>query len=383
MMIVPVFYSNMKLISPELDHQRQLTFAPLVWLLFIQEKLINHSNKMCDKIRYIDAAELQMSGRAFEDTPTIFQRLPSSAASVVPEKVHDLSEMAAGLYIDFWTDSSELWARLELMPDPDHENVGLIHSVDLYTQDAQRWHWLGILKDMKRPIAEGLLVAGLPKYERLYRLYLPHAGKIQNLEIGLAAGASFRQEKKDPRLPIVCYGTSIIHGFSASRAGMTMPAQLGRRLNHPVVNLGFAGNARMDTELVPFMKQLNPAVLTIDCLPNMCPEMVRDRTIPFIISMREAEVHMPILIVENIVYQATYGLMMKRAGWGPKNCELKKQFSKLISSGMKNLHYLNGEGLLGSDGDATVDGTHPSDLGMRRLAQAYESAVRPLIVSAC
>ncbi len=46
---------------------------------------------------------------------------------------------------------------------------------------------------------------------------------------------------------------------------------------------------------------------------------------------------------------------------------------------MKNLHYLNGDDLIGADGEATVDGSHPTDLGMVRFADAFEPALRNIL----
>jgi len=46
---------------------------------------------------------------------------------------------------------------------------------------------------------------------------------------------------------------------------------------------------------------------------------------------------------------------------------------------MKELYYLEGDALLGQDGEATVDGTHPSDLGMIHYADAFETVLRPLL----
>jgi hypothetical protein len=43
------------------------------------------------------------------------------------------------------------------------------------------------------------------------------------------------------------------------------------------------------------------------------------------------------------------------------------------------LSYLEGEGLLGGDGEAATDGSHPSDLGMVRYADAYEKELRRLL----
>ena len=38
-------------------------------------------------------------------------------------------------------------------------------------------------------------------------------------------------------------------------------------------------------------------------------------------------------------------------------------------AGEKNIFYIKSEGMLGDDGDATVDGTHFSDLGMMRYVE--------------
>jgi hypothetical protein len=40
-----------------------------------------------------------------------------------------------------------------------------------------------------------------------------------------------------------------------------------------------------------------------------------------------------------------------------------------------------GDALLGRDGDDTVDGTHPTDLGFLRMADALEPAVRRAVES--
>ena len=50
--------------------------------------------------------------------------------------------------------------------------------------------------------------------------------------------------------PIVVYGTSITQGACASRPDSHGPnAILGRKLDRPVINLGFSGNGRLGKEL--------------------------------------------------------------------------------------------------------------------------------------
>ena len=51
----------------------------------------------------------------------------------------------------------------------------------------------------------------------------------------------------------------------------------------------------------------------------------------------------------------------------------------MLSAGIQHLHYLPGEQLLGADGEDTVDGSHPTDLGFMRHADAFEPVLKPLL----
>ena len=53
---------------------------------------------------------------------------------------------------------------------------------------------------------------------------------------------------------------------------------------------------------------------------------------------------------------------------------MKKAYDILVKE-IPNLYYIEGESLLGEDTEATVDGSHPSDLGMYRYAVAVEPTI--------
>jgi hypothetical protein len=99
-------------------------------------------------------------------------------------------------------------------------------------------------------------------------LYLPLYNSPESLEIGVEAGATVEPLPKRQEKPIVVYGTSIMHGASAARCGMAFPAQLGRRLGTPVINLGFAGNGRMHPEVVDLLAEFDPSVLSSTVCPT-------------------------------------------------------------------------------------------------------------------
>jgi hypothetical protein len=60
---------------------------------------------------------------------------------------------------------------------------------------------------------------------------------------------------------------------------------------------------------------------------------------------------------------------------------LRGEYRKLLDSGVTGLHYIDGESLLGADRDDTTDGSHPSDLGFLRHADAMESVIRSALSS--
>ena len=58
---------------------------------------------------------------------------------------------------------------------------------------------------------------------------------------------------------------------------------------------------------------------------------------------------------------------------------LKSAYDQLVDGGMEDIAYLEGEGLL--EEGATVDGSHPNDLGFMQQADAMEPAIRSLLGS--
>jgi hypothetical protein len=153
---------------------------------------------------------------------------------------------------------------------------------------------------------------------------------------------------------------------------MVHTAILGRRLNLPVINLGFSGNGKMEPEVAELLTELDAAVYVIDCLPNCNAAEVTERTAPLIAILRKARPLAPIVLVEDRTYADAFLVTVRRERNDASRKALKAEYEKLLAGGDKNLHYLPGEILLGDDGEDTVDGSHPTDLGFIRQADAME-----------
>ncbi len=227
---------------------------------------------------------------------------------------------------------------------------------------------------MEVAIAEGL-APGM----RRYAMYLPLYNGVEQLEIGVDASATFEPIAPRVKSTIVFYGTSIMHGACASRPGMAIPAILGRRLELPVVNLGFSGNGRMEPEVAVLLSELEPAAFVVDCVPNMNAEMITARAGTLVRLLREARPETPVLLVEDRAYTSTPFFPRRGAGHRANRRALRETYDQLRAEMPDHIFYLAGDDLMGSDGEGATDGSHPSDLGMMRYADAYEPALRAML----
>ncbi len=170
-----------------------------------------------------------------------------------------------------------------------------------------------------------------------------------------------------------------MQGACASRPGMAIPAIIGRRLGIPTVNLGFSGNGKMEPELATLLAELDAAVYVLDCLPNLKPDEARQRVAPFVRALRARRPETPIVLVEDREFPNAFVIPDRKAAHEASHAALRQAYEQFVADGMKGVFYLDAAELLGSDGEATVDGSHPTDLGMMRYADAYERVLRSVI----
>ncbi len=127
------------------------------------------------------------------------------------------------------------------------------------------------------------------------------------------------------------------------------------------------------------MAELDPAAYCIDCLPNMNAELVRQRAAPLVRILRQSHPSTPILLVEDRVNTNAPFFRSRREHHTANHLALRETFDTLQAEGVEQLYYLPGDELLGNDGEAATDGSHPSDLGFMRYASAYRRVLTPLL----
>lgn len=330
-------------------------------------------------LRWHDIRTLGVQGQGWKDTKHPFDRLPAKAEGVVRGPVWSLSQDSTGFFVRFNSAASDIRARWTVR----RERLALPHmpatgvsGLDLYVRHNGRWRWLANGRPEKKT-NEQAMVSNWTGGEREYILYLPLYNGVESVELGVPEGAELKPVE-ERRKPVVFYGTSILQGGCASRPGMAYPSIVGRMLDWPTINLGFSGNGKSEPEMASLMADLDPAAYVLDSLPNLQPDEVAQRVEPFIRTLRKARPDTPIILVENVVY-TNAEMVASRASYKDKNAHLTAIYEKLRKEGDRKLYYVAGGSLLGTDGEGTVDGVHPTDLGFLRMAEAVAPVLRPTL----
>ncbi len=313
----------------------------------------------------------------------IYRRMPLKPSHPIPEAVDALANCTAGGQVSFRTDSGRLAIVVHLAGPStmDHMPATGQSGFDCYVN--RRYLSTTRMRPSRRRYAH--LFFDLPNGEmRSVNLNFPLYQGVKKVLLGLNADARLLPPPPfENDRPIVIYGTSITQGGCASRPGMAWTNILSRRLNRPMINLGFSGSGRGEPEVARVIAGIpDPALLVLDYEGNAgSPETLR-KTFPiFLRILRQAHPRVPILAVSCVCFA--------RELWHPtefRNRRANRDFQrdtvrKLGTKGDRLLFFHDGTTLLGTDDweEFAVDGVHPSDFGFHRIADALTPVFRRIL----
>jgi hypothetical protein len=335
-------------------------------------------------MRWINLLDIGLEGRGWHgnDTAHPYDRLPAKAKSQVEQVVWDLACHSSGMSARFVTDSSCLELRWKLrFPLRDMLHMAKVAETgfDLYVQRGEGQDLIGACGATNQSETQASLAANLSRESRRYLVHLPLYNGPEYVHLGIDDDATLEPiplRTADRHPPIVFYGTSITQGGFASRPGMNYPSILSRRLNWPILNLGFAGQGRMDAPMANFLSELPARAFVIDPVPNLYdPDEAVRRTAPFIQTLRRTHPTTPIILMESVIRTLSHHWPHWQRQVTVANAGFRQSYEQL-RQGDANLHYVEGIRLIGDDGERTVDGTHPTDWGFAQIADVLLPLLR-------
>ncbi|WP_229738486.1 SGNH/GDSL hydrolase family protein [Parapedobacter pyrenivorans] len=319
-----------------------------------------------------------------------FDRLPAKAQRTVRPGVWNLSRNSSGVCIEFYTDAAQIEVRYQVEGRlyMYHMAATGVSGVDLYAfDDLMNPIWCRSKYAFQDTIRfQYSNLEGIPTVKnrlRHYRLYLPLYNTVKWLEIGLNQHARVVGVDKSASKPIVVYGTSKTQGACVSRPGLAWTSVLQRAIDKPIINLGFSDNGRIESELIDLVEEIDADLYVVDCMGNMLNEVnfpdtiIEQRIRNAYRKLREAHAETPILFTQHPgLADEIYNVEEKRRVDRVNNV-LERVVHDLENEGASRVYMLT-KSALGICQECTVDGTHPTDYGMRNYATGYEGIIRTI-----
>lgn len=340
--------------------------------------------------RYVNARDLRVINKGFDDTERDYSRLPAYLRDSVRTGLWDRQQESAGIAVRFATNSSRIGARYKLL-----NNCHMLHmadtgikGTDLYIFEGDSvWRHVNTnrpaINNAEEKLVETVYVNNLDTtLTREYMIYFPLYDGVLDFEVKVDSDATLtsgRPDIIDGRHRVLCYGTSIMQGGCASRTGMATTAQMSRLLNAEVINLGFSGQGKMDFCMARAIASVPDVdLIFLDPVPNCTEAMCDSLTYDFVNIIRQARPDVPIVMIEGPIYPyARYDSF-----WGnylpAKNAAFRRNYERLKAERPDNLYYIDSVNLDGVEDDGTVDGVHLTDLGYKYYIEKVMPVVKPL-----
>lgn len=299
-----------------------------------------------------------------------FHRVDTGLYNTMPQGVKQLYTHTPGIYVHFKTDSRSIAVKWVTSPAKSYNNLAAIafEGLDLYIKRDGKWVYAGVGRPSTKDTTESTLVTEMAVGEKECLLYLPLYDTVNELSIGVDSAANFSIHPSPFEVKVPIYGTSIVHGASASRPGLAYPARMSRLLGVDFFNFGISGSAKMEPSVAHMLANREMDALIVDCIPNCSPDQVRERTADFIRVIRAKHPNIPILTLEGAFFESGNFNEKIAADMNLRNERFREEISKLQTND-PHLYLLSAEGLMGDDHEGTIDGTHPNDLGFDRMLQ--------------
>ena len=319
-------------------------------------------------------------------------RVPESVAEATSKQVAERNLYTAGGRIRFTTDAPYIVLRVEGCRIFSSAILSTVNKLgfDVYMdRKEESGAYTSLYIATVRPpdgITEGDFTGKfcLPKGERSITINLPLYGGFDALYIGLPEGATvreglpYRNEK-----PIVFYGSSITQGAAASRPGLAYTSIVCRRLNADFRSLGFAGAAKAEKAIVEYLASVETSCFVLDYDHNApSVEHLRETHYGVYRSVRDTHPDIPILMLSRPDFNTYSGKgKLKTSDSIRRRDVVIDTFRAAREAGDKRVWFIDGESFFAGpdECECTVDGVHPSDVGMLKMADCvYRTMLRVL-----
>ncbi len=334
-----------------------------------------------EQLKYVDATKLGIHGYTKQTEKSPYYRFDHTPYEGFNKTIISHSKKSAGLYVVFKTNSSQISASWENVKHRMGDNMTGVaqHGLDLYIKVGNEWKYCAVGRVSTLPEKNSrtkTIVKNLAEGEKECLLYLPLWCEVTKLEIGVDQEAYIEGLPTPFKHKVVVHGSSITHGASASRPGMTYAAVMSRNLGINFVNFGFSGECKMQPQFLEFLKSVECDAFVFDAFSNSSLQIVKERLDNFVAELVKAHPGKPLIFLQSPCNTES---RFDTEQWGRRqaiNSEAARRM-KILQKRYKDVYFLDVKDVLGKDG--SIDNSHPTDLGFSRFVAAYQPKIAKIL----
>lgn len=336
--------------------------------------------KDAPEMKYVEASELNLIGKIFNDTPNPYHRVDTCKFKGFTEHENVQVRTPTGIAVVFKTDSP----IINIKADYGYTNwasntMGIsLRGYDLYIKKDGKWVFAAARAPYDNNLEkEFTLINNMDGTEKECMLYLPIYSELYSLKIGVRKNSTIEAIESPFRHRVAIFGSSYTHGISTSRAGMTYPMQFTRNTGIQLLSLGCSGNSKLQPYFAEVLKAADVEAMVFDAFSNPTAEMMQERLFPFIEAIQSTHPDIPLIFMQTIYREGrNFDTAIDKRGTAKMSTA-----ERLMSEAMKK--YKNVYFIYPDTGDfareTSVDGTHPSDMGYKAWAESIEKPILKIL----
>ena len=335
------------------------------------------------KLEWVDGTTLNICGHTIRNAKNPYSRIDAKAYNFENNAIIRYSRYPSGVYVMFKTNSSQVAVAWELASPKLRDNMTPIVQlgVDLYIKDRGEWRFCGVGRvSTKSGVTsyKKTIVRHMDNSEKEFMLYLPLWNEVTSLQIGIDNDASISAIPSPYKHRVVSYGTSTLHAASPSRPGMAPLARLSRMLGVDFVNFSYSGQGKMEPESAEVLADCETDAIICYCFGNTTPEEIEERIDAFVERVATAHPDKAIIFMPPFLYNPYNPNLVKRE-FAIKKRETISRKMAILTKKFKNVHYIDIKDACGLDNEASIDNSHPNDLGFDRILQSYGPKIAKIL----
>ena len=312
--------------------------------------------------KYVDASTLTIIGRTCPMEGHPYYRVDTTRYRFDNATIRHYCGYPAGVAVLFTTDSRRIEARWTTAPRNYGWNMTpvLQRGMDLYVRENGVWTMAGAARPGLQDRHASTIVEHMDGQPKECMLYLPAWSELLTLEIGVDEGASVTPLESPYKHRVIVFGSSVTHGASASRPGMTYPARMSRMTGIEFVNLGYSGNCMLQPEFARLLAETDADAFLFDAFSNPSPKMIRERLDAFVATLVKAHPDKPLIFMQTHWHTAG-NLDQEAAKFHRERIDTADGMMRRLAKQYDNVYFLDGEWFFGRDAEGTIDCDHGSD----------------------